>query len=629
MLYQPMTTPSRPVRTIGRPSLGVGIGGVRGSSTLAPLVRKKLDQDPAWSVRTTGERWICPFCLGAIAKRAGRTHEDSIALHLESCRSYAAGRGMPRPLADLQAQAAQEDAIHRATHDPAWQVYDQDGVWISPTSLDRVPTVRQQEGIATTFTYQAMVRHLAQCPFHRQGIVHQAEVVVRVRDAQPRMEEILRWVVQQLNTVDAWRWINAQGLWIDPYGLVPVPGIRPLADTAGTPAAVAKYLLTRCPGFLTDPNRWQGDDVVGRSAGTGARNLSRAPGSTRTPISRTPTGGSPTLTGRITSPVTTPLALAVTPPPDMSQVPVARVVSRPGSALPGPFSHPSEILNAPPEDPIINEPETTPAPEDTNLDWMDDADSSAYETLPDTQQRTDVMSARRLQEKFLDNVPVVEGFRLAAKFEACHDITGDFFAFIRLPDGRVGIALGDVSGHGVQAGLVMGMAKKTLEIFASQGLGPAATLCRVNDALAADLGGKMFISLIYGLLDPEHQSITWARAGHNPTLRFNIVSGDTQEIRPPGMVLGVKAGEMFASSLVEETTDLEPGDVFVLYTDGVTENMNLQQEEFGQDRLFEIMRQHASDGPEALVDQILDRARHFRGPRPAADDITLVALLVE
>ena len=597
------------------------MAGVRGSSVLAPLVKRKVGSDPAWSVRTAGERWICPFCLGAIAKRAGRTHEDSIALHLEGCRSYAAGRGQVRPLADLEAQAAQEDTIHRATHDTAWQVYDRDGVWISPTSLERVPNVRQQDGIATTFTYQAMVRHLAQCPFHRQGICHQTEVVLRVRDAQPRLEETLRWVVQQLNTIDAWRWINAQGLWIDPYGLVPVPGIRPLADAAGTPSAVAKYLLTRCPGFLADPARWQGDEVVGRSAGPGARNLSRAPGSTRTPISRTPALGQLSLS----SPVTTPLAMAVTPPPDISQVPAARVVARPGMALPVPFSHP-----APTPEPVVAEPVVAAETSDDGaLDWMDDADSSAYSTVPDTQQRTDVIHARRLQEKLLQHVPQVEGFRIAARFEACHDITGDFYVFIPLPDGRVGIALGDVSGHGVQAGLVMGMAKKTLEIFASQGLGPAATLCKVNDALASDLGGKMFISIIYGLLDPERQRITWARAGHNPTLRFNIVGNVSQEIRPPGMVVGVKAGEIFASSLVEETTELEPGDTFLLYTDGVTENMNLQQEEFGQDRLFEILRQHADEGPDALVDQVLERVRHYRGPRPPADDITLVAILVE
>lgn len=643
-----MTTPSRPVRTIGRAPIAVGPGGIRGASPMAPLVKRKVGHDPLWSVRTLAERWICPYCLGAIAKRAGRTHDDSIALHLESCRSHAAGKGQIRTLADVQAQAAQEDLVHRAMQDPAWQVYDEDGVWISPTSLERVPTVRRQDGIATTFTYQAMAQHLATCPFHRQGILHQAEVVLRAQAALPRMDETLRWVVQQLNTVDAWRWINAQGLWIDPYGLVPVPGVRPLVDPAGTPMAVAKYLVTRCSGFISNPSVWQADEAVGRAAGPGGRNLSRAPGSTRTPISRTPVQGNMALTGRIPSPMAIPLARAVTPPADLQSVPAARVVARPGSAMPMPFQSPipSPIPSSMPTpiptsmptplpEPapvVIATPRPEPAASDadnTALDWMDDADSSTYAIIEDGQQRTDVIRARHLQEKLMQNVPQVEGFQIAARFEACKDITGDFYVFIPLPDGRIGIALGDVSGHGVQAGLVMSMAKKTLEIFASQGLGPAETLCRVNDALARDLGGKMFISLVYGLLDPEQQAITWARAGHNPTLRFNVVSGASSEVRPPGMVLGMKTGAVFSNSLVEETTRLEAGDTFLLYTDGITENMNLQQEEFGQERLFEILRQHASDGPDVLIEQVLDRARHFRGPRPPADDITLVALLVE
>jgi sigma-B regulation protein RsbU (phosphoserine phosphatase) len=269
--------------------------------------------------------------------------------------------------------------------------------------------------------------------------------------------------------------------------------------------------------------------------------------------------------------------------------------------------------------------------DDAHLDWMDQADSDSDHDLPrkDSEPRTDMIHARKLQEKFLQQAPAVPGFQIVSRFEACTDITGDFFVFIPLPKGCIGFAIGDVSGHGVQAGLIMSMAKKTLEIYAAQGMGPADTLARVNDALVPDLGGKMFISMCYALMDPNEGTITWARAGHNPAMRYNLVSEKADEIRPKGMVVGMKSGAIFRQSLEEEVTQIEPGDVFLLYTDGITETMNLQHEEFGAERLADIVKQFSGDGPEVMVDQIMDRIRHFRGPRPPADDATIVAMLVE
>jgi phosphoserine phosphatase RsbU/P len=131
------------------------------------------------------------------------------------------------------------------------------------------------------------------------------------------------------------------------------------------------------------------------------------------------------------------------------------------------------------------------------------------------------------------------------------------------------------------------------------------------------------------VLDPATRTITWSRAGHNPSLRFNRSTGQVSEIRPRGMVVGMKSGQIFRDSLEEETTHLESGDVLLLYTDGITETMNLQNEEFGPERLSQILIQFADQGPDVVLEQIMERMRHFRGPRPAADDATMVALLVE
>lgn len=267
-----------------------------------------------------------------------------------------------------------------------------------------------------------------------------------------------------------------------------------------------------------------------------------------------------------------------------------------------------------------------------SFSWMDDADAAAGSVaVPAPQphlERTDLMRARDLQQKMLAEAPEIPGYVFATRYEPCDHVSGDFFSFIRLLDGRVGFAIGDVSGHGMQAGLVMSMAKKTLEIYGELIGDPAEVLAKVNDALAGDLGGKMFVSMTYAILSPAERTIRWVRAGHNPTLATNAKTHEVVEIKPPGMVVGMKGGQIFRDSLQVETTHLNPGDTFLLYTDGVTEMTNAQGEEFETARLREVMDRHAADGPEALLTQVMDRIRHFRGSQPIGDDVTLLALAV-
>jgi sigma-B regulation protein RsbU (phosphoserine phosphatase) len=161
------------------------------------------------------------------------------------------------------------------------------------------------------------------------------------------------------------------------------------------------------------------------------------------------------------------------------------------------------------------------------------------------------------------------------------------------------------------------------------GAGPIETLCKVNDALTRDLGGNMFISMIYGILDPDRRSINWARAGGTPALRFTTATGELTEIKPPGMVLGMKSGQIFRQSLKEESTELSAGQTILLYTDGVTESMNAQQEEWGPERLAQLIKDKASGGPEVLLGAIMDEVERFRGDLPVADDLTLLAMAVE
>ncbi|MFW5828792.1 MAG: PP2C family protein-serine/threonine phosphatase [Planctomycetota bacterium] len=182
------------------------------------------------------------------------------------------------------------------------------------------------------------------------------------------------------------------------------------------------------------------------------------------------------------------------------------------------------------------------------------------------------------------------------------------------------------------AGLIMSMAKKVFSLYAKKEDSPRQVLTQVNDALADDLDGKRFITLTYAILDPAHRRITWCRAGHNPTLAYNLHTEELNEIKPPGMVLGMKQGSVFCESLLEEVTELRSGDVFLLFTDGVTEAMNRQGEEYGMERLREVLTNHAVHAPHDpghMLDRVLDSVRHFRGGTDNLDDMALLALTVD
>ncbi len=670
--------------------------GARGGSPLVHLVHQKLATDELWNIKSVNDLWICPFCLSAIARRPGLTHPDAIARHLENCRNFALGRGAPQPLERVLDRRSYENIVHSAQQHPAWRIYDEDGTWISPFSLQRVPSVRAPQGKLDNFVFQALTRHLAGCPFHRQGILHGVDEVMLARELLRRVPEVARCVAYHLHTTPSWRFVDEHGSWICPFTLHAIDQVRITSGESWFSAAepIAQHLISNCPRFATGQVVPHPEATVAQAAGTGGRCLPPPDSATPTPVSPTqllspitragltmltptPQGqqatgshATPTVphsttrirtpsTGSTISGHTTGFLLNRTPLPGQLETnqdarrltPTAgnwtpaseHAVPHLGTAPPDPIATPAPIAGPPPlalplpDGPLTGVPvavriaDAQPAQGvlGSNFDWMDEADAGALASVAEVSQSTDMLHAKRLQQTMLQQAPDVPGYQFATCFEPCTDISGDFFVFIKIPGERIGIALGDVSGHGVQAGLIMSMAKKTLEIYAAQGLGPAETLSRVNDALVADLGGKMFISVVYGVLDPAQRTLTWARAGHNPTLRYNITSATSNEIRPRGMVVGMKSGTVFLNSLDEEITYVQAGDIFLLYTDGITETMNLQNEEFGPGRLAEVVTQCAVHGPSRVVTQVMERLRHFRGPRPPADDATMVAILVE
>ena len=230
--------------------------------------------------------------------------------------------------------------------------------------------------------------------------------------------------------------------------------------------------------------------------------------------------------------------------------------------------------------------------------------------------------ARLIQQNFLPrSLPALDGWGVAADYRPAREVGGDFYDFIDLPDGRLGIVVGDVTDKGVPAALVMAATRSVLRASAQRLIQPGAVLQRVNEHLCPDIPENMFVTCLYGVLEPATGRLVFANAGHN--LPLVALDGETSELRARGMPLGLMTGMDY-----EETeTVLEPGAQLLLYSDGVTEAHDPQREMFGGPRLADELAA-AGNGPgAAMIANLLERLAAFTGDAAEQeDDITLVAM---
>ncbi len=208
-----------------------------------------------------------------------------------------------------------------------------------------------------------------------------------------------------------------------------------------------------------------------------------------------------------------------------------------------------------------------------------------------------------------------------ARMIPAREVGGDFYDVIPLGDGRIGVAVADVSGKGVPAAFFMLIARTLLRATASFEPSPAACLTRLNDLLAADNEQMLFVTLFFAVLDRRTGTFTYANGGHNPPCL--IRHGRPEELPPTGdMALAVMEGLTFT----ERVCRLAPGDGVVLFTDGVTEAFDPAGEAFGEPRLAGLLTEGGRDDAAALVDRVVEGVLRFAGAAPQADDITCLAL---
>ena len=228
--------------------------------------------------------------------------------------------------------------------------------------------------------------------------------------------------------------------------------------------------------------------------------------------------------------------------------------------------------------------------------------------------------ARQIQQELLpETIPELEGWRIAAYYGPAREVGGDFYDFLELSSGRLGLVVGDATGHGMPAALVMATTRGMLRAVVQSSESPGEVLARVNEALVADIPPSTFVTCFYGVLDPESGRFLYANAGHNPPCRRH--NGRADELRARGMPLGLMPGTGYE----EKEAVLEAGDSTLFYSDGLVEAHDPQREMFGFPRLRRLVAEHAEES--SLVDFLMDELRSFVGDGwEQEDDITLLTL---
>jgi serine phosphatase RsbU (regulator of sigma subunit) len=238
--------------------------------------------------------------------------------------------------------------------------------------------------------------------------------------------------------------------------------------------------------------------------------------------------------------------------------------------------------------------------------------------------------ARQIQMSLLpaQGAVTMPGIRIAALCLPAAEVGGDYYDLLPLSDTRLGVLVADVSGKGTSAALYMaelkGLVLSLSRIYAS----PAKLLIEANRILATNLDSRSFITMTYAVVDMVEGTMRYARAGHNPIIQLEAASGKTRVLVPQGLGLGIDRGERFEEILEEAVTPLCKGDIFLFFTDGLSEAMNGRSELFGETRLRDIIEAVEGLTSEEIKERILGEIRSFVGDAAPHDDMTLVVLKV-
>jgi serine phosphatase RsbU (regulator of sigma subunit) len=239
----------------------------------------------------------------------------------------------------------------------------------------------------------------------------------------------------------------------------------------------------------------------------------------------------------------------------------------------------------------------------------------------------ELSAARAVQIKLLPaKPPTLAGYEVSAFYESCSELGGDMFHFLPSVSGGMGFLIGDVSGHGVGAAMIMAGTMKSFVVHARGRSSPVEVVVAVARDLAPDIPPGRFVSAFYAILDPPTGRLRYVRAGHNPPYLYVPSTRKIQELGASGLALGICRPDQFEPRLKEDEVILEPGGVLVLFTDGIVEAQDDEKTLFGEERLQQMIQENANRSSRKITEDIINATRQHMGDGPAEDDVTMVVI---
>jgi phosphoserine phosphatase RsbU/P len=233
----------------------------------------------------------------------------------------------------------------------------------------------------------------------------------------------------------------------------------------------------------------------------------------------------------------------------------------------------------------------------------------------------DMQQAAIIQQRLLpEKAPTAPGLDIAGRTKACRTVGGDYYDYLVFPDGRIGILVGDVAGKGMPASLLMSSLQARVQVLFEDGDDLARKIGRLNKAVSANCPDNRFITFFMGVIDPKTGEFVYTNAGHNPPVVVRA-DGEFETLTEAG---GVILGILPMATYQEARTTLNPGDVLVLFSDGVTEAADPTDDEYGEERLGALVAKMKDRPSEEIVEAIHNTVTAFTQGAPAADDITVV-----
>jgi len=237
--------------------------------------------------------------------------------------------------------------------------------------------------------------------------------------------------------------------------------------------------------------------------------------------------------------------------------------------------------------------------------------------------------ARRVQHSFLpQSNPQITGIDIASICIPATEVGGDYYDFIQLDDHRLGTVIGDVSGKGISAAFHMTLTKGFLKSQAKSSSSPRQILINLNELFYENVERGTFISMIYGIFDLKLKEFTFSRAGHNPLIIKKQDLKNIELLCPRGIALGLEKGKIFSQVIEEYTIGFQPNDIFMFYTDGFSEAMNLNKMEFGEERLQKILDKFSFTSAENIIQEVKSQIFSFIGEASQHDDMTMIVVKI-